>query len=361
MLGISIYPEKSSFEENKRYIDTSVSLGFGRVFTSLLELTGDQEQVLANFKAIVEYASSKGMQVIVDINPMIFNQLGISHDDLSFFHDLGAYGLRLDMGFTGREEAIMTRNPYGLKIELNMSMGISNVDVIMQFNPKKENLIACHNFYPMRYSGLDEAFFKKTTESFTKHNLRTAAFVTTQTGQLGPWPMQDRLCTLEMHRDLSIEAQTSYFVMEGSMDDIIIGDAFASDEELEKMSKAYFAQYPEIECVLEDNISAIEKTIVNEMVHSYRGDYNGYMIRSSMPRITYKEIPIQPVNTHDVLKRGDIIIGNNAFGQYKGELQIVLKEMKNKGQVNVVGHLTDNGYALLDCIKPWSNFRLVTK
>ena len=48
---------------------------------------------------------------MVDINPALFEQLGISYDDLSFFHDMGAYGIRLIFGFTGQEEANMTRNP----------------------------------------------------------------------------------------------------------------------------------------------------------------------------------------------------------------------------------------------------------
>jgi hypothetical protein len=38
------------------------------------------------------------MEVMVDINPALFEQLGISYDDLSFFHDMGAYGIRLDLG-----------------------------------------------------------------------------------------------------------------------------------------------------------------------------------------------------------------------------------------------------------------------
>ena len=47
----------------------------------------------------------------------------LSYDDLSFFDEMGAYGVRLDIGFTGAEEAKMTRNPYGIKIEINMSSG----------------------------------------------------------------------------------------------------------------------------------------------------------------------------------------------------------------------------------------------
>ncbi len=37
------------------------------------------------------------MEVMVDINPALFEQLGISYDDLSFFHDMGATVFALDL------------------------------------------------------------------------------------------------------------------------------------------------------------------------------------------------------------------------------------------------------------------------
>ncbi|MGC3858530.1 MupG family TIM beta-alpha barrel fold protein, partial [Enterococcus faecalis] len=83
---------------------------------------------------VVDYANQLGMEVMVDINTALFEQLGISYDDLSFFHEMGAYGIRLDLGFTGQEEANMTRNPYGIKIEINMSSGTSYVDNIMAYS-----------------------------------------------------------------------------------------------------------------------------------------------------------------------------------------------------------------------------------
>ena len=91
---------------------------------------------------------------MVDINPALFEQLEISYDDLSFFHDMGADGIRLDVGFTGAEEARMTRNPYGIKIEINMSSGTDYVDNIMSYSPNTNNLLGSHNFNPHRYSGL---------------------------------------------------------------------------------------------------------------------------------------------------------------------------------------------------------------
>ena len=49
-LGISIYPERSTYEKDKAYLDLAHQYGFKRVFTSLLQITEDKEKVLADFK-----------------------------------------------------------------------------------------------------------------------------------------------------------------------------------------------------------------------------------------------------------------------------------------------------------------------
>ena len=359
-IGISIYPERSTFEKDKAYIDLADSYGFKRIFTSLLELTGDSEQVVSNFRKIVRYASGLGMEVMVDINPKIFKQIGVSYDDLSFFHELGAYGIRLDMGFTGREEAEMTRNPYGLKIEVNMSIGTCYIDNIMSFSPNVNNLLGSHNFYPMRYSGLEEGFFQYCSRQFRNHNLRTAAFVTCQAGELGPWPMQDGICTLEEHRYLGIDAQTRYFMLCGLIDDIIIGNAYATEAELQAMAGTWNETHPTLTVELKETISDIEKDIVVNELHGYRGDRSAYLLRSSLPRFKHKNSDIPAHDCHEI-KRGDITIGNNNFGQYKGELHIALQDMENLDRVNVAGCLTEESLQLLSYLRPWSKFKLIEK
>ncbi len=104
-----------------------------------------------------------------------------------FFHELGADGVRLDLGFTGAEEAQMTRNPYHLKIEINMSTGTNYVDNIMSFSPNKENLLGSHNFYPHRYTGLGYKHFAYCSEKFRHYNLNTMAFVNSQAATFGPY------------------------------------------------------------------------------------------------------------------------------------------------------------------------------
>ncbi|WP_269923676.1 DUF871 domain-containing protein [Enterococcus innesii] len=357
-LGISIYPERSTFEKDKAYLDLAHKYGFKRVFTSLLQINDDKEKVLADFKQVVDYANQLGMEVMVDINPGLFEQLGISYDDLSFFDEMGAYGVRLDIGFTGSEEAKMTRNPYGIKIEINMSSGTSYVDNIMSYSPNTENLLGSHNFYPHRYSGLGYDHFVFCSEKFRKYNLNTMAFVNSHEADFGPWPTQDGLCSLEDHRVLPLATQVKHLVLTGLIDDISIGNAYASEAELAAMAEAFHADYPTLRVDVVDGITEDERICLFDNLHSYRGDRSEYILRSTMTRIYYKDKEFPPHDTHDMV-RGDVLIDNAGYGQYKGETQIALKEMKNDGRVNVVGKIAEEELFLLEFLKPWSSFKLV--
>lgn len=357
-LGISIYPERSTFEKDKAYLDLAHKYGFVRVFTSLLQINDDKEKVLSEFKQVVDYANSLGMEVMVDINPGLFDQLGISYDDLSFFDEMGAYGVRLDLGFTGAEEAKMTRNPYNIKIEINMSQGTKYVDNIMSYSPNTNNLLGSHNFYPHRYSGLAWDHFVYCSEQFRHYNLNTMAFVNSHAATFGPWPTQDGLCSLEDHRDLEIATQVKHLVLTGLIDDISVGNAYASEAELKAMAEAFNAEYPSVKVDVAEDITNDEREVLFNNLHSYRGDRSAYILRSTWTRVKYKDLPFPPHNTRDMTK-GDVLIDNVDYGQYKGETQIALKEMKNDGRVNVVGRISDDELFLLDFLKPWSSFKLI--
>jgi hypothetical protein len=356
-LGISVYPERSTFEKDKAYLDLANKYGFKRVFTSLLQIEDDKEKVLADFKQVVDYANELGMEVMVDINPSLFEQLEISYDDLSFFHEMGADGVRLDVGFTGAEEARMTRNPYGIKIEINMSSGTNYVDNIMSYSPNTDNLLGSHNFYPHRYSGLGYDHFVYCSEKFRHYNLNTMAFVNSHDATFGPWPTQDGLCSLEDHRELPIATQVKHLVLTGLIDDISVGNAYASEAELAAMAEAFNADYPTLKVDVAEGITEDERICLFDNLHSYRGDRSEYILRSTMTRVYYKDKPFPAHDTHD-MTRGDILIDNVGYDQYKGETQIALKEMKNDGRVNVVGKIAADELFLLDFLKPWSSFKL---
>lgn len=355
-IGVSIYPAKSTLEKDKNYLELASKYGFTRVFMSLLEIEDDADMVMDKFGKIIHYAKKLGIQTVLDINPELFKQLNASYDDLSFFKKLGADTIRLDLGFTGKEEVKMTENKEGLKIEINMSSGTNYVDNIMSLHPNRECLTASHNFYPQKYSGLSQEHFEFTTKKFNTYGIHTAAFVTAKNGDLGPWPVQNGLCTLEDHRFLSMRTQASHYRLMDSIDDIIIGNAYASDQELKDLSEIYLSQIPVLEVEIFSD-SKLEREIILNNIHHYRGDRSAYMIRSSQTRSIYENQNIS-ANNIKLIRKGDILICNNKYGQYKGEVQIALQEMLNDGNRNIVGRIKPEAIFLLEYLKPNTSFML---
>lgn len=354
-LGISVYPSHSQINEIVDYIHLAGKYGFKRIFTCLISASDKStEEVIEEFKVMLKAANEEDMEVIADLDPTVFKNLNASINNLKVFKDMGLSGIRLDMGFSGQEEALMTYNKYGLKIELNMSNGTKYVDNIMSYVPNKENLYGCHNFYPHVYTGLEYNHFIKCSEQFKEFGLKTAAFVNSPSANHGPWPVSEGLCTLEEHRNLPIDVQAKHLFATGLIDDVIIANAFASEDELKALSEIDRDMIT-LDVELVSGIPDIERKIVLEESHFNRGDVSAYMIRSTQSRVKYKGNSFPAFNTPDI-KRGDILIDSDLYTRYAGELQVALKDMKNSGKTNVVGRIKEDEVFLLDYIKPWMTF-----
>lgn len=357
-LGISIYPDKSSLEDMKSYIEKSAKYGFSRIFSCLLSVNKPKDVIVEEFLEVNTFAKDMGFEVIVDVSPRVFGELDITYQDLSFFKEINADGIRLDVGYTGNEESLMTFNPQDLKIEINMSNDTHYIDTVMDFIPNRYTLIGCHNFYPHNYAGLTLDHFLKTSENFRKYGLRTAAFVSSQVkGAFGPWPATEGLPTIEMHRNLPLDVQIKHMVSMDAVDDFIISNCYPSDEELESVAQVNL-DHLNFKVELIDDLPEVETKIVYDFLHFNRGDTNGYMVRSTQSRVKYKGHKFEIFNAPETLKRGDIIIESSEYGHYAGELQIVKKDMKNSGKSNVVGKIVDEEHFLIDTLKPWQKFTL---
>lgn len=358
-LGISIYPEKSTPERDKEYIEKAHKYGFRKIFTCLLSVDKPVEEIKKEFIDIINFAVNLEMEVILDISPAVFEKLNISYDDLSFFKELGATGIRLDLGFDGLKEAQLTYDKTDLKIELNMSNDIDYLNNILSYTPNKDNLIGSHNFYPQRYTGLEYEYFLKCSRRFKERGIRTSAFINSKSATFGPWSINDGLCTLEMHRDLPVTIQAKHLWATDLIDDVVIGNAYASDEELKALGELNPYQL-EVEIELEPGVSDIERKILFQEKHIRRGDISEYMIRSTEVRKRYTGADI-PVREYDLQNVGDVVIGNNEFGKYKGETQIVIKDMPNDNRKNRAGKVIKDELFLLSFIGSWINFKFREK
>lgn len=357
-LGISVYPARSSTQEIHEYIDRAAEMGCTRLFSSLLPVDDPREKIKNDFLEMNRHAHDRGFEVVLDCNPSVFSKLGVSYRDLKFFKEIEADGIRLDMGFTGNEEALMTYNPQGLMVEINMSNNTHYLDTIMDYCPDPNKLIGCHNFYPHAYSGLTVDHFCACTDNFRKHGLRTAAFVTSQAPDtFGPRPIAtDGLPTLEMHRHLPLHLQVEHFISMGTIDDVIISNCYPSDEEL-AILKDLPRNLVSLDVELIDNLPEVERSIVLDELHFNRGDVSANFLRSTQSRVKYKGHEFKVLNAPATIHRGDVVIESSEYGHYAGELQIALADMENSGKSSVVGHVPEIEHFLLDTIRPWQKFR----
>ncbi|MCL2567805.1 MAG: MupG family TIM beta-alpha barrel fold protein [Alphaproteobacteria bacterium] len=354
-LGISVYVGKKPLEEDLAYISLARKYGFSRIFTCFMFINEDTDEFFKKVKTVAAHAVKLGFEVFTDVNPTLLKTLGASYDNLKIFEDLGITGIRLDEGNSGFEESLISYSG-NLKVEINASNTAKLLDNIVSYQPCLTNILACHNFYPRRYTGLSEETFMNTSAAVKKHGIRLAAFVSSQEpNTFFSQDFMEKLPTLEHHRDLPIIAQAKELFYCGLIDDVIISNAYASEKDLKSLSQLN-KDIITLDVELAKGVDDFSKEIIMDNLHINRGDTSAFMLRSTLTRVKYKNESIPPFNTVDI-KRGDITIDNDNYDKYKGELHVALLPMKNYGNVNVVGRVAENDMRLLQYIKPWSKFK----
>lgn len=359
MLCISLYPDKTTLQEDEAYLDLARSLGYGRVFTSFLQIDpADPRRSVARIRESCAAARERGFEVTLDIHPLVFDYIHAEPTELDYFHDLGVTTLRLDAGFNGRTEAAMTHNPWGIGIELNMSNDNPMLDLVEAYGADARRLSGSCNFYPQRYTGMPLDAFRRVAERYRAHHMRSAAFITSQAARISPWPVCEGNCTLEMHRDLPIALQARHLKMLDLVDDWIVGNVYASAAELTAVAEEHVRERPVIGVVLDPAATDDERALLLGRAQRYRGDCSPYMIRSCEGRRTFGDRRL-PAHLNRAVRRGDVLVLNEDYGQYRGEVQIALLDRLADARVNVVGRVAPGELPLVDALRPYGEFCLV--
>lgn len=380
-LGISVYPDKSDINEVYAYMEKAASLGFTRIFTCFLSVPDDERETYlkTTFKDFMKKAHELGFEVAADTNPEVFKLIGASPDNLKPFADLGLDIIRLDGNFGTQGDIAVTRNPYNIKIEFNASMD-AGVELLINNGGNKDQIIMCHNFFPERYTGLDFDLFQEFNAYWKELNLHTAAFVSSNNEHtIGPWQVFCGLPTVEIMRGLPIDLQARYLLATGDVDDILVGNYPATDEELEALSKVNL-QAIEFRVDEAEGITDNERAIMYEFApHWDRYDRSSFMLRSSFARVWFKsqksvqdptvssnvsyQVTSQSIPYRDpgkpVFTKGDVLVVNDNLAHYRGELEIVLTEIPNDGERNLVATVKPEEIMLLDFIKPGHHFKIL--
>lgn len=350
--GFSVYfGLDNSKEENIKLLKDAHNLGFTRIFTSLHIPEANYEVLKAEVKEFFELAKDYDMDIISDISPNTFKFLDLDDMDLKGLRDMGVKTIRIDFGYSEEDIAKMSKNKYGIKIQLNASTITEEFfKKLDRYSPDYKNIDALHNFYPRIGTGISEECMIKKNSILKEREIKPCAFV--QSNNRKRSPLKDGLPTLEYHRGMAVREAANHLFALGNTS-VFIGDSLPSIEELKELSSLN-PEVIELDIKVKSN-DEITLRLLNE-VYSARTDEARDAIRASESRLILKEDIIEPYN--NVNKEvGDITIDNKNYLRYMGELQILKMNQEKDSRTNVVASILQKDLYLLKYIQGGKKFR----
>ncbi|CAH0163750.1 hypothetical protein SRABI96_01021 [Peribacillus sp. Bi96] len=327
MIGISFYLQDPHAEAQ---IIHAANIGVKRAFTSL-HIPEEKGDLVKRMIELLKLSESYGMEIHADVSLNTLDHLGICK--LTDLLPLGVKGIRLDDGF---DQETVTSLSKIFSLSLNAStLTEDELLAVLQSGVEPERLIAWHNFYPRRETGLEEEFFHEQNRMFKKYGIPIFAFIPGAGNKRGP--LHDGLPTLEKHRLMNPYAAgvELFQYVEG----VFVGDQGTENDLLENLS-AYKKQ----------NILSIrmKSGILHSRQYKLRPDVSQHVYRLQNTRVTAN---IEPSNTV-ARSLGSITMDNDAYGRYRGEVQICKKDMGEDHRVNVIGQVIEEDLPLLALLKP---------
>lgn len=349
--GISVYLGLDyTIEENINYIRLAKEKGFSRIFTSMHIPEANHNDIKENLFRLLNEAKRLDMTVNVDISPNTFKFFELENNDLKSLLEYGIRVVRLDFGFTVEEIANFSNNNIGLKIELNAStLNEEFLIELEKYNVNFSNILACHNYYPKKYTGISEELLVKRNNILKQKGICISAFIPSLENRRGP--IYEGLPTLEKHRDLNPYISAKHLFALG-IDNVYIGDSQASMKELElvggiitpfEFSIDWITDNANIRDYLESNLftqrldEAEYVVRIEESRYFFMDDNNKYILENTLPT--------------GIRKKGCITIDNLKYKRYAGEIQICKIDLPHDDRVNLIAQIKESELYLLDYIK----------
>jgi hypothetical protein len=333
VIGISFYLNDPLAEQR---IALAGKMGVKKAFTSL-HIPEESGDLASRAKLLLETANKFGIEVYADVSARTPDHLGLSQ--LQDLKSLSVVGIRLDDFFD--HETILNLGK-DFKLALNASIIFEDdLSALFEGGLKANQLLAWHNFYPRRETGLAESFFYSQNALFKRYGIPVSAYIPGDGEKRGP--LSEGLPTLEKHREVD-PFIAALELFQSGVEDVYIGDPEVSGYLLNRL-----IDYDHHHCIS----VRIEGSPEGEF--RLRPDLSRDVLRFMDTRSIDS---IVPENTC-ARPFGTITKDNDRYGRYRGELQITLCDLPADERVNVMGTVVKGDLPLLSFLKPGQKIKLM--
>lgn len=353
--GISLYPGLSPMPiDYTALMEKAHDCGITRIFTSLHIPEADTHRLRREVQTIFQKAADLQMDVMADISPETQDILGIDVITPQAFHKAHIHTVRFDYGFDLRKIALFSTV---MRVQLNAStLTPEYLQTLRHYGARFDHIEGLHNFYPRPYTGLDEAYFVKQNAFLADEGIQVGAFIPSQSGRRGP--LFEGLPTLECHRTSSVSLAARHMLALG-LSFVCIGDSNPSPEEIAALGAVGREEGNPV--VLAMNVHTKDHHLYDLITSPFtaRRDPARDVIRAEESRSYAKGLSIAPDEEECGPRHiGDITVDNDLFGRYKGETQLILRELPPETRTNIVASIIPEERFLLRYITPGRPFRL---
>jgi len=346
-LGIT-GPGLETLEEHLVYVKNAKKYGFSevRMQIQIMDEKRDPSKIIFDLETIAEIVSKArklGMNTTLEIDPKTDAKLGASPDNLKPYAETNVSCVRpdTDLGYTPKELAQMTNNPYDLNIGVNASP--ANIGLILaemrKHNAKLERIIGWFNQFPHPESGLSLSALIKNAQEFKKYGLEVRCNIGFRS-------------TVERHKKLSL-ARAAEEIFATRVIDCPFVTGIATLNDMKRLQEVIERDSTKIRIKTIPKISKLEKKIAFEGVHINRIDAAERIVRSQI----YRGTDVPQNNTLERPKY-TVAIDNRLLGHYSGELIINLVDLPADKRFNVIGYSIEEDQNLVGMIGPACKFIL---
>jgi len=338
MFGISLY-FTNSLEENIHILEMVSSFEVSMVFTSLHMPEQDYGNVLYDLKVIAEFCHHHKISIIADVSKKTLEYMHIK--TIEELMGLGISCVRLDYGFT-EDEIINLSQRYQVMINAS-NISRESLNKMLTRGLNASNVIACHNYYPKKYSGLNKDYVRDQNRMIHDFGIKTMGFVPGDDKLRGPLFLG--LPTIESHRCIDPVQGAIELKFDLGCDFVFVGDISCQSSCYLKLNKIGMGILP-----LEVEISDYHyRELLKGYIFNGRYDYSDYTVRCNPSRSDpLLNVRPNPVEYQGIIHTGDIYVTNTENPRYLNEIEIAKRDLVHMEDVNIIGHVKGKSISNLE-------------